>query len=459
MLHNNLWEGDSGYLFNVTEINNPLLFATQSYTTLIQTGPHEAVVAYNHYYHPNDGSPGCVNDYPCDKFSVEHGLNHPPQVNGSSMPAGTPCLPSSCNDGPAAAACKELCTAMQQCFNCTGKWPAQNSDSCRAKACASTFVMRMTVKPVAATGMKSDDLVSRVAVLVAGLLVQQTQANMPDIVMPTYVPACECAAWTGHGETVDRLWASPEAQVAAGSSCAMPANRLQPFRKGPVCVCKDGTASKKCTANWPPGCNVTDGSGCSCDAFGANTSNPASCPCTSNCNAALKTPEQINLQLAGPDVVVASFVTFDTMIWPGFNRAGVGDDKGDGKGRYSAAPEAMMITEGKSTAHKVGVAHQYTTSHNDTQPKRNYTFNFVALDHLEPRAKYSYKVRAWAGHPWSDVFSFRAPYKEGPTRIALFGDMGNTQYNNMKNLAADCDSGRIDAIVHMGDHACKIVAR
>ena len=147
-VHNKLWQGDPGYKFDLSEINNPKLFATQSYTTLIQTAPDEAIVAYNHYYHPNDGSPGCLSDYPCDRFSVIHGLNHPPAVAGSTTPAGTPCLPSSCAGN---ATCQEICAAAQRCFNCTGKWPAQGSGSCRAKACASTFVMRMRVT------QKSDD--------------------------------------------------------------------------------------------------------------------------------------------------------------------------------------------------------------------------------------------------------------------------------------------------------------
>ena len=39
------------------------------------------------------------------------------------------------------------------------------------------------------------------------------------------------------------------------------------------------------------------------------------------------------------------------------------------------------------------------------------------------------------------------------TRVAIYGDMGNDAANNMGNLLADCTSGTIDAVVHMGDHA------
>lgn len=41
-------------------------------------------------------------------------------------------------------------------------------------------------------------------------------------------------------------------------------------------------------------------------------------------------------------------------------------------------------------------------------------------------------------------------YTTGITRIATYGDMGHSHYNNMGNMKADCQAGRIDAIVHMG---------
>ena len=66
------------------------------------------------------------------------------------------------------------------------------------------------------------------------------------------------------------------------------------------------------------------------------------------------------------------------------------------------------------------------------------------------------------GGAWSRLYTFRAPYGHGPatksgtsntTRVAIYGDMGNDAGNNMGNLRADCTSGTIDAVVHMGDHA------
>ena len=164
--HNKLWDGSPDYLYNLTDVQNPNLFATQSCefdfgpstsraltlvltccvcppvlldTTLIQTGPDEAIVIYNRYCefdfgpstsrvltlaccvcppvlldHPTDGSPGCLNDYPCDGLLINnHGLNYPSAVNGSSVPAGQPCLPSSCS-GPNQEQCQDTCKKTPQ---------------------------------------------------------------------------------------------------------------------------------------------------------------------------------------------------------------------------------------------------------------------------------------------------------------------------------------------------------
>ena len=89
----------------------------------------------------------------------------------------------------------------------------------------------------------------------------------------------------------------------------------------------------------------------------------------------------------------------------------------------------------------------------EPHPARNYTMSFVRFPNLLPRKQYSYKVRCGAAAAaWSPTFRFRAPYSSGETRLAVYGDMGNTRFNNMRNLQQDCRAGRIDAIVHMGDH-------
>lgn len=170
---------------------------------------------------------------------------------------------------------------------------------------------------------------------------------------------------------------------------------------------------------------------------------------TTSCSAPYSVPEQINLQLAASDVLVVSFVTFQQALphHPPEARWGPAAAAGTAPDDNAAAP---VISK--------GVAHWYTTSHS-AGAKRNYVMNFVRFTGLTARQKYTYSVRSGAdGSQWSKNFTFRAPYGAAagsgatPTRVAIYGDMGNSEFNNMGNLAADCESGVIDAIVHMGDH-------
>ena len=65
---------------------------------------------------------------------------------------------------------------------------------------------------------------------------------------------------------------------------------------------------------------------------------------------------------------------------------------------------------------------------------------------------------------WSEVHTFRAPSgpahslpgrsAPGETIVDIFGDMGVYGWNCMANMEADLDANRLDAIIHMGDHAC-----
>ena len=63
--------------------------------------------------------------------------------------------------------------------------------------------------------------------------------------------------------------------------------------------------------------------------------------------------------------------------------------------------------------------------------------------------QYTYKVRS-ANSAWSAEFTFRSirPASEG-TRLASYGDMGVSPYNNMQNLLDDCQSGTIDVFLHV----------
>lgn len=261
--------------------------------------------------------------------------------------------------------------------------------------------------------------------LAALLLPQLALGRMYDVVLPHLTPPAGCRAknWSTLGPAADFMWIAGAPPADAGASCAIPA------------AATDG-GLERC---FSP-------SNCSTAYFGAI------CPCAapggyvfSTCEAHASVPEQINLQLASAGAVVASFVTFDAAP-------------------PRSAPQALLTHAADGARLLAGLSHQFSTFHANTSKwckldrtcaKRNYTLNFVRLAGLRPRQNYSYKVRVAEGQPWSRELRFRAPYgpsSEGATRVAIYGDMGNTQWNNMANLRADCAAGRVDAIFHLGDH-------
>jgi len=151
-------------------------------------------------------------------------------------------------------------------------------------------------------------------------------------------------------------------------------------------------------------------------------------PFAAYCKPPQSVPEQINIQLASPSVVVASFVTYEALP--------------------SSPPIAMFGTDPTNlNITVVGVSHLYEP------PGRTYILHYIKFTNLVERGTYYYKVKSGsAACTWSDVFSFRAPYSSGVTRLASYGDMGHSHHNNMGNLMVACASGQIDAILHMGDH-------
>jgi len=110
-----------------------------------------------------------------------------------------------------------------------------------------------------------------------------------------------------------------------------------------------------------------------------------------------------------------------------------------------------MFGESESSMTSIkGVSHPY--EHLSQEEGVHYTLHFVKFGALKPRQKYFYKVKSDTS-AWSATFSFRAPYATGETRVASYGDMGHSQHNCMGNVYQDCLDGKIDAILHMGDHA------
>ena len=120
------------------------------------------------------------------------------------------------------------------------------------------------------------------------------------------------------------------------------------------------------------------------------------------CSSGFGIPEQVNVQIAGPDAVVVQFVTFET----------------------SAPTKPPVARVGTSSGALAAVVPGVTHVH-QAQGNRTYYMHFVRLEHLNAHTKYFYTVASGAaGARMSDEFAFRAPYADGPTRIDLYGDMG-----------------------------------
>ena len=156
------------------------------------------------------------------------------------------------------------------------------------------------------------------------------------------------------------------------------------------------------------------------------------------CTSAPGVPEQINLQIAGPHIVVVAFVTFEPAA--------------------PTNPPTVRVgrTAGSLTDTVAGVTHVHTT----TSKNRTYYMHFVKLSGLEPRARYHYNVRSGGSDTvnttLSDTFSFRAPYSSadgGKTVANVWGDMGVFSWNNMENLQRDIDAEAVDLLIHLGDLA------
>ena len=270
----------------------------------------------------------------------------------------------------------------------------------------------------------------------------------------TAPPACGatgCMKWTAALNASEQAltFFDPSILPSLGAGCAIPGLVLRgamrnafaymsPMEKaayyGPICPCRSVNASDPSAIEYH------------------------------TCIAPLFAPEQINLQLANSTTVVVSFVTHE-LSPPTLEPVA--------RLKLASDPAFTMLS---------GVSHWYQTSHvngttscngPDPGPEhpltcvvRNITMHFIRFPALKPRQKYTYQVRTGGStrpQAWSAPYTFRAPYglaaKSGgsnATRVAIYGDMGNTYGNPMGNLRAGCASGAIDAVVHMGDHAYNI---
>ena len=116
------------------------------------------------------------------------------------------------------------------------------------------------------------------------------------------------------------------------------------------------------------------------------------------CTYAKNVPEQINIQIAGPDSVVVSFVTLEEVP--------------------PVAPPVVMWSGsgGNSNTTTHGVTHAHQTPQKD----RTYYMHFVRLSRLDERGVYDYVVRSGgANAETSKLFSFRAPYEPASFSLSL----------------------------------------
>ena len=244
------------------------------------------------------------------------------------------------------------------------------------------------------------------------LLPALAHALFYDVIAPHLVPPVGgCVPWSEAGDAVNAFWAEGHPPADAGAFCAQQAK---------------GSINKTC---GPPGIHPF-----------TNMCHGNICPtsyCISNatkvltfCTSAYGVPEQVNIQIAGPDAVVVQWITFEAN--------GPADPPAVRMGTASGALGTVVT----------GATHTHITP-----GKRVYFMHFVRLQGLAARARYFYTVQSGAaGSVASAEFSFRAPYGDGETRIALYGDMGVYAWNNMANMKDDAAAETVDLIIHGGDH-------
>jgi hypothetical protein len=295
------------------------------------------------------------------------------------------------------------------------------------------------------------------SMLLSAALLHAVTGNMHDVIdaVDAFVapPECPngCMNWTAALNVSEQAasFTDPSLLPSLGAHCAIPGQALHAGQRNG----NGQLSAMEKAAFYGPICPCL-------------TSNAASSAVEYHtCTAPFFVPEQINLQLANSSTVVVSFVSHEKLP-------------------PTAEPMARLglASAGPPTATMSGVSHWFETSHvngtaecnspydtwNSTSnyrkcSVRNITMHFIRFPSLEPRQKYTYQVRSGGGDDaWSQLYTFRAPYGHGTaaktggsnaTRVAIYGDMGNTAGNNMGNLRAGCASGTIDAVVHMGDHA------
>lgn len=250
------------------------------------------------------------------------------------------------------------------------------------------------------------------------------EALVHDTVLPHHVPKdCECAPWSTNSSSL-AMWEDATLRIRAGSSCSLPAYAVMP---------DDPSLSKYAPSDgW-----------CYC--------NKESKLWYTWCDPPAAFPSQINLLVVDATHVMVNFVTAD-----------------DGQ-RSNASVVAELRYADDHDAHATFVD-GFSTLYSDSTSHRHLSYHHVMLAGLKERTQYEYRVRVNASKrsvasEWSDWLSFRSLYSSGPTRLALYGDMGvfasieakpsvpALSRHNIGNLIDDLRAEQIDFVVHSGDLA------
>ena len=275
--------------------------------------------------------------------------------------------------------------------------------------------------------------------LLVGRLSGTARANMLDLVQPLKLRPnlCTfgCARWsalaadgsTANQTAVDAAWAAGAAPAGAAATCAQQGRSL------------GATPSENYTDGWNHSSPWTaDGSlpgysGAFC--YCANTTATTEGSLWGYCQSPPLTPEQLNLQVAGPNSVVVAFVTFGdanpehgnapvAQFWPSNGASGPPPRTPPATATAAIGVTTVYDTDaapydeaGKEPWWGVGVGTNWSF------PERRYFMHFVRLDGLVPGKTYHYRVRSDHGKDysmWSTIRSFRFGTMR---KFAMFGDM------------------------------------
>jgi hypothetical protein len=267
------------------------------------------------------------------------------------------------------------------------------------------------------------DMVAALLLVAMSTLLDGAKANMFDLLQPLKLRPSECtrgcARWaalaadgsTANQTAVDEAWAAGSAPPGAGNQCAQQGRGLT-FPQSGWGTSGNYSDGWNGSSPWDFDLSQPGGFGAFCYCAHRNVTPGSSL--YGYCQSPRLSPEQLNIQLAGPTSVVISFVTFGD-ITEYFNLTAPPTAEywlSIPNGRGQAKSATVTTVSGVSTAYDTNAA-PYNKAGRDSwkpQPERKYTMHFIRLSGLAPRTSYNYRVRSgndlplsksgiWSGKP------------------------------------------------------------